>query len=103
MGIPNAFGALGHLVESVPRDKEGPVLDRLSRFNDCTLSILYICPEFHNPMGTDLGPEGRHNFSDGRQSRMWRSSPMRYFTTSGLRDRFTKVFSQNQEITELLL
>jgi DNA-binding transcriptional MocR family regulator len=57
IGMPNAFGALGHWVESVPRDREGPVFNRLKRFNDGIPSILYICPEFHHPMGTDLHPE----------------------------------------------
>lgn len=57
MGIPNAFGALGHWVESVHRDKDGPIMHRLNRFNDGTPSLLYICPEFQHPMGTDLLPE----------------------------------------------
>jgi DNA-binding transcriptional MocR family regulator len=57
MGIPNAFGALGHWVEAVPRDWEGPMPDRLSRFNDQVPSFIYICPEFHNPMGTDLSTQ----------------------------------------------
>jgi DNA-binding transcriptional MocR family regulator len=57
MGIPNAFGALGHWVEAVPRDWEGPMPDRLSRFNDQVPSFIYICPELHNPMGTDLSPD----------------------------------------------
>ena len=57
MGIPNAFGALGHWVESVSRDKEGPIPDRLNRFKDGTPSVFYLCSELHNPMGTDITPE----------------------------------------------
>ncbi|MFC1535483.1 PLP-dependent aminotransferase family protein [Thermodesulfobacteriota bacterium] len=57
MGIPNAFGALGHWVESAPRDWEGPIPDRLNHFNDKKPSVFYLCPELHNPMGTDISPE----------------------------------------------
>jgi DNA-binding transcriptional MocR family regulator len=57
MGIPNAFGAIGHWVESVTRDKDGPVLERLNRFRDGHRSLFYLCPEMHNPMGTDLSAE----------------------------------------------
>jgi len=59
MGIPKAFGALGHWVESVPRDREGPIPERLNRYRDGTPSLFYLCPELHNPMGTDLSPERR--------------------------------------------
>ncbi len=59
MGIPKAFGALGHWVESMPRDREGPAPGRLNRFRDGTPSILYLCPELHNPMGTDINPARR--------------------------------------------
>jgi len=57
MGIPRAFGAIGHWVESLPRDFDGPLLERLGRFADGRPSILYLCPEMHNPMGTDLSAE----------------------------------------------
>ena len=59
MGIPNAFGAIGHWVESVPRDSEGPIPDRLKKFRDGKPSLFYLCPELHNPMGTDLSPDRR--------------------------------------------
>lgn len=59
MGVPNAFGAFGHLVETVIRDTEGPIPSRLQRFSDGKSSLLYLCPELHNPMGTDLSPERR--------------------------------------------
>jgi DNA-binding transcriptional MocR family regulator len=64
MGIPNAFGALGHWVESVSRDREGPIPDRLNRFNDGTPSVFYLCSELHNPMGTDISPERRAKLVD---------------------------------------
>jgi DNA-binding transcriptional MocR family regulator len=57
MGIPNALGALGHWVESVPRDREGPIPERLNRFSDGVPSVFYLCSELHNPMGTDISPE----------------------------------------------
>ncbi|MCP4690837.1 MAG: PLP-dependent aminotransferase family protein [Desulfobacterales bacterium] len=59
MGIPKAFGALGHWVESVPRDIEGPLPERLNRFRDGAPSVLYLCPELHNPMGVDISPARR--------------------------------------------
>ncbi len=59
MGIPKAFGALGHWVESMPRDMEGPAPERLNRFRDGKPSVLYLCPELHNPMGTDISPARR--------------------------------------------
>ena len=57
LGIPRAFGAIGHWVETVSRDKNGPVINKLERFNDGRPSLLYLCPEFHHPMGTDLNAE----------------------------------------------
>lgn len=56
-GISMAFGAIGHWVETVSRDKDGPVIEKLERFNDGPPSLLYICPEFQNPMGVDLSHE----------------------------------------------
>jgi 2-aminoadipate transaminase len=57
VGVPRAFGAIGHWVESLPRDHEGPMPERLERFRDGKPSLLYLCPELHNPMGTDLSAE----------------------------------------------
>jgi 2-aminoadipate transaminase len=57
IGIPRAFGAIGHWVETTTRDKDGVIIEKLERFNDGPPSLLYLCPEFHHPMGTDLKPE----------------------------------------------
>jgi 2-aminoadipate transaminase len=57
MGIPNAFGAIGHWVESLPRDDNGPVMEKFARYHDNRQSLLYLCPLLHNPMGTDLMPD----------------------------------------------
>jgi 2-aminoadipate transaminase len=57
MGIPNAFGAIGHWVETVPRDRDGPIIERLNRFRDGRRTLFYFCPEMHNPMGADATPE----------------------------------------------
>ncbi len=59
MGIPNAFGALGHWVEPVPRDFEGPLPEKLDHFRDGKSTILYLCTELHNPMGTNISPDRR--------------------------------------------
>ncbi len=59
VGVPNAFAAIGHWVESIPRDAQGPLPDRLNRFRDRRPSMLYVCPEIHNPHGTDITAERR--------------------------------------------
>jgi 2-aminoadipate transaminase len=58
--VTNAFGAFGHWIETVIRDSEGPIPERLDRFRDKRPSYFYLCPELHNPMGTDLSLERRH-------------------------------------------
>lgn len=64
LGITNAFGAFGHWVETIVRDAEGPLPERLYRFRDGKPSLLYLCPELHNPMGTDISPERRNALID---------------------------------------
>ena len=59
MGIPRAFGAIGHWVESLPRDEQGPMVERLQRIETAQRAMVYLCPELHNPMGTDLSAERR--------------------------------------------
>ncbi len=56
MGIANAFAALGHWVEGLPRDRQGPLPEKLERLGGGGPSVLYLCPILHNPMGTDLSP-----------------------------------------------
>ena len=56
-GIFNAFGAIGHWLETLPRDTEGPVISGLEKYRDGKSSVLYIGPELHNPMGTDISHE----------------------------------------------
>lgn len=58
-GIPEAFITLGHWVETIPRDSQGPMPDRLDRFRDGKPTVLYLIPNLHNPMGTDLSPARR--------------------------------------------
>jgi DNA-binding transcriptional MocR family regulator len=52
LGIPRAFGAIGHWVETATRDRDGIIIEKLERFNDGHPTLLYLCPEFHHPMGT---------------------------------------------------
>jgi len=59
-GITDVFGAFGHWVETVVRDADGPIPERLERFADGVPSLFYCVPELHNPMGTDLSPERRN-------------------------------------------
>lgn len=59
IGIANAFGAVGHWVESVARDAAGPLPDRLKRLAGESPCMVYTCPDLHNPMGTDMTTERR--------------------------------------------
>jgi 2-aminoadipate transaminase len=56
-GITDTFGAMGHWVETITRDAEGPRPDLLNRLPDGSPYLLYLCPYAHNPMGTHLSPE----------------------------------------------
>ena len=67
-GVPNAFGALGNWIEHVPRDEEGPDMERLRHFSDGRQTTLYLCPAIHNPMGTDLSENRRVELVDWVQS-----------------------------------
>jgi len=59
MGIARSFGAAGHWVQSVVRDAEGPIPSQLPDGDAARGALLYLCPELHNPMGTDLSPQRR--------------------------------------------
>jgi len=56
-GIPDTFSALGHWVETVQRDTEGPVTETLYHLSGNQRRLLYLCPYVHNPTGYDLSPE----------------------------------------------
>lgn len=56
-GIPSSFAAMGHWVETVQRDEEGPRVEQLERFVEKRAAMLYVCPYAHNPTGTDLSEE----------------------------------------------
>ncbi len=60
-GIPNSFASMGHWVETVQRDEQGPVISQMERYTGKVQRLLYLCPYAHNPMGTDLSPE-RYNY-----------------------------------------
>jgi 2-aminoadipate transaminase len=63
-GIFNAFGAIGHWVETLPRDADGPILSNLFKFNDKKSSLVYLVPELHNPMGTDISHDRAIKIAD---------------------------------------
>jgi DNA-binding transcriptional MocR family regulator len=48
---------MGHWVETVQRDEEGPRVEQLEKYAEKRARLLYVCPYAHNPMGTDLSPE----------------------------------------------
>ncbi len=57
-GITETFSAHGNWVDTVLRDESGPVPEYLEQFTGLPF-LLYVCPEFHSPMGTNMTPE-RH-------------------------------------------
>lgn len=56
-GITDTFTAMGHWVDTVPRDSEGPQIDKLYNHSGNISHLLYLCPYVHNPMGTDLSAD----------------------------------------------
>jgi 2-aminoadipate transaminase len=56
-GITDTFATMGHWVETITRDSEGPVPERLHLLTGGEPSLLYLCPYAHNPMGTNLSAE----------------------------------------------
>jgi len=59
LGVANAFRGVGNTVESVRRDKDGPLPESLARPGDGRPAVFYLCAEINNPMGTDLSPSRR--------------------------------------------
>lgn len=53
-GITDTFAAMGHWVETVTRDSEGPMPELLEQLPGGSPYLLYLCPYAHNPMGTHL-------------------------------------------------
>jgi DNA-binding transcriptional MocR family regulator len=62
--IPKFFGSLGHWVETVMRDAEGPLPTGLTRFNQGPPPLIYTCPQLHNPMGTNMTPARQRHLLD---------------------------------------
>lgn len=56
-GIPETFSAMGHWVETVQRDDQGPVVEKLNSLSGDSPRLLYLCPYAHNPTGTNLSHE----------------------------------------------
>ncbi len=56
-GITDTFAAMGHWVETITRDNEGPMPDLLNQLPNGNPYLFYLCPYAHNPMGTHLSRE----------------------------------------------
>lgn len=56
-GITDTFSAMGHWVETVQRDQNGPIIEQLYHQSRSHRQLLYLCPYAHNPMGTNLSRE----------------------------------------------
>jgi 2-aminoadipate transaminase len=59
-GIINSFAAMGHWVDTIPRDDQGPGMGVLGRLAKGGPHLLYLCPYAHNPTGMDMS-KGRAN------------------------------------------
>ncbi len=59
-GITEAFVTHGNWVETIRRDEMGPLPEQMEYYSGYPF-LLYVCPEFHNPMGTDMSKE-RHDY-----------------------------------------
>ncbi|MCD4722681.1 MAG: PLP-dependent aminotransferase family protein [Desulfobacula sp.] len=59
-GITQTFVTHGNWVDTIQRDEFGPVPEYLDYFTGESF-LLYACPEFHNPTGTDMASE-RHEY-----------------------------------------
>lgn len=59
-GITDTFSAMGHWVDTIQRDEQGPMIEKLNCMPVDNPRLLYLCPYAHNPMGTDLGKERYH-------------------------------------------
>lgn len=56
-GITDTFVTMGHWVETITRDSQGPLPEQLLQLAGGEPSLLYLCPYAHNPMGTHLSEE----------------------------------------------
>jgi 2-aminoadipate transaminase len=63
-GITDSFAAMGHWVETILRDQEGPLPHRLSQLANGSPYLLYLCPYAHNPMGTHISAERQEKIID---------------------------------------
>jgi len=63
-GIPDTFSAMGHWVETVGRDAQGPRVDQLSRLGARSPALMYLCPYAQNPTGTSLSTERYAELAD---------------------------------------
>ncbi|MCP4720986.1 MAG: PLP-dependent aminotransferase family protein [Desulfobacteraceae bacterium] len=59
-GIPDTFVAHGNWVDTLMTDGKDS-LDELNTYAGKESSLLYLCPDFRNPTGTDMTPERRES------------------------------------------
>ncbi len=54
-GVTDTFTTMGHWVETVQRDEEGPIIEHLdAAYSKQSPGMFYLCPYSHNPSGKDL-------------------------------------------------
>ncbi|MCK6440818.1 MAG: PLP-dependent aminotransferase family protein, partial [Planctomycetes bacterium] len=59
IGIPLAFLNLGNRVEGLAQDQNGSILSGLSEVSRAPRSLVYVCPDFHNPTGRTMSANVR--------------------------------------------
>jgi 2-aminoadipate transaminase len=62
-GMPSAFLLFDHAVESVPWGEEGLDLDELKAAAGDRPSLVYVCPDFHNPTGRTMSAAARRDLA----------------------------------------
>ncbi len=63
-GVTDTFSSMGHWVETIARDADGPIIEKLQRLSPNAPRLLYLCPYAHNPMGTNLSSERQNELAD---------------------------------------
>ncbi len=67
-GITDTFAAMGHWVETIQRDAQGPNMEGLNRLSSGEPQLLYLCPYSHNPTGRDLSGKRHDQLVDWAQT-----------------------------------
>lgn len=62
-GVPASFMLLGHAVQSIGWERGAPSLGQLEAAGGGRRTLLYLCPDFHNPSGDTVAGEVRQRLA----------------------------------------